>query len=229
MGILFISQIRNLQYEATRNYRNNNVFGRARPDNGGGKCYTVDSKYIKEKEFCNLPVYPFENIEDYVDVADTEFVLGIGYSHMNMHRESKYLECKKRGLQIHTFISPQATVLTDNIGEGCIIMPGAYIGPYTDIGIGNVIRAKSTLSHHEKIGNFNWIADGSTFGGGVTMADNCFVGLGSTIRNEIIIAEKTFIGAHSYVSQNTLEESVMLGVPAKQREGIKCIDIVSKV
>ena len=102
MGILFISQIRNLQYEATRNYRNNNVFGRARPDNGGGKCYTVDSKYIKEKEFCNLPVYPFENIEDYVDVADTEFVLGIGYSHMNMHRESKYLECKKRGLQIHT-------------------------------------------------------------------------------------------------------------------------------
>ena len=108
-------------------------------------------------------------------------------------------------------------------------MPGAYIGPYTDIGIGNVIRAKSTLSHHEKIGNFNWIADGSTFGGGVTMADNCFVGLGSTIRNEIIIAEKTFIGAHSYVSQNTLEESVMLGVPAKQREGIKSIDIVSKV
>lgn len=108
-------------------------------------------------------------------------------------------------------------------------MPGVYVGPYSSVGIGNVIRANCALSHHEAIGNFNWIADGCTFGGGVTMKDNCFVGLGSTIRNEVTIAEKTFVGAHSYVSIDTPADSVILGVPAKLKPEVTSIDIIGRV
>lgn len=191
----------------------------------GVACYTVDAKYYKEKKYCDQPVYPFEDIHNCLDVDKTEFVLGLGYSSMNQICERKYMECKERGFNVHTFVSPFAIVYTENIGEGSIIMPGAYIGPYSKIGIGNVIRAHCTLSHHDTIGNFNWIADGCTLGGGVIVDDNCFIGLGSTIRNEVTIAEKTFVGAHSYVSNNTPPDSVIFGVPGKLKNNVTSLGI----
>ena len=180
-------------------------------------------------EFYGLPVFPFEHIQDFVDINNTEFVLGLGYSQMNRVREEKFNECKERGYIVHTFISPKAIVYTDKIGEGSIIMPGVYIGPYSNIGVGNVIRANSVLSHHDNVGNFNWIADGCIFGGGVSVDNNSFVGLGSTIRNEISIANYTFIGAHSYLSRNTMPESVLMGVPASLKRNIKSLDIINRV
>lgn len=191
--------------------------------------FTVNSMYLDKSEFCNLPVYPFENIQDYVDINNTEFVLGVGYSLMNKNRESIYNACKERGFKIHTFVSPYSIVLADNIGEGSIIMPGVYIGPYSNIGIGNIIEANSTLPHHNTIGNFNWIAPGCTFGGGVNMENNCFVGLSSVVRNEIIIRNMTLIGAHSYISKDTQQESVMLGSPAIMKPHLKPMDVIKKV
>lgn len=135
---------------------------------------------------------------------------------MNLYREQKYKECKDRGLCIRTYISPKAIVYSDIIGEGCIIMPGAYIGPYSEIGIGNVIRSNCVLSHHDKIGNFNWIADGSVFGGGAVIGNNCFLGLNSTIRNEIAIADRTFLGAKSYLGYSSECDGAYIGIPAKR-------------
>ena len=191
--------------------------------------FTMDSNYIKSSQLFGLPVFPFEKLEQYVDIENSEILLSIGYNKMNHNRETKYQECKSRGFNIHTFISEHAVVYADSIGEGCIIMPGAYIGPFTTLGICNVIRSGCVLSHHEIIGDFNWIADGCTYGGSVVQDNNCFVGLGSTVRNSVCIADQTFIGAHSYLSSNTMKEGVYIGNPAKIKPNTTSHIIINRV
>lgn len=191
--------------------------------------FTIDSKYKKSEEFCGLPMYPFEQLEHYIDVSNSEILLTIGYNNMNQLREVKYEECKSRGFMVHKYISKQAIVYSDKIGEGCIIMPGVYIGPFCMLGNCNIIKASCSLPHHITLGNFNWIAGGCSYGGDVLQGNNCFVGLGSTIRNGISIADKTFIGAHSYLSSNTIDEGVYIGNPAKFFTGKTSREIIERV
>lgn len=147
--------------------------------------FVVDSHYKKSDIFQSLPIFAFEDIEELVDINAVQFVLALGYSNMNEHRQAKFNYCKSRGYKVFTYVSQQAQVLTDKVGEGSIILPGTYIGPYSEVGICTVIRPGTVLAHHDVIGDFNWIADGCTLGGGVKMGSHCFLGLGTTVRNEI--------------------------------------------
>lgn len=191
--------------------------------------FTIDSKYKKSDFFCGLPIYPFEQLEKYIDISNTKVLLTIGYNNMNQLREIKYNECKDRGLKVHTFISKKAIVYTNKIGEGSIIYPSTYIGPCSTLGKCCVLTAGCTLAHHIHIDNYNWIAPGCIYGGNVTQGTNCFIGLGSTIRNGISIADRTFIGAHSYLSSSTIENGVYFKSPAKLKLDTKSIDIIKRV
>lgn len=191
--------------------------------------YVVDKRYKNIDNFNNLPVYIFECLDTDLDMSGVEIVLSLGYSHMNENRRIKYEICKLKGYKVFTYISPQAIVYSDKIGEGSIVLPGSYIGPFSEVGICTVIRPGTVLSHHVSIGNYNWIADGCTFGGSVQMGNFCFLGLGTTVRNEISIADFTFIGAHSYVGINTEKCKAYFGVPLKAIEGINSYDAIRNV
>ncbi len=191
--------------------------------------YTVDNTYINSDSFAGLPIFPFEELEDHVNISEVEIVITIGYTHMNDVRKAKYWECKKRGFKIFSFISQKSMVYTDKIGEGCIVMPGVYIGPFSQIGLCCVLWPGAILSHHNILDDFNWIASGCCFGGGASTGKNCFLGLGSTVRNEIEVSDYTFIGAQAYIGKTTLSKGVYLGVPAKLLPNMESFDMVSKV
>lgn len=191
--------------------------------------FTTDKSYKKCEVFQNLPVFAFEDIESFVDINSVTFALTLGYSQMNEHRAAKYQYCKNKGYDVFTYVSSRAEVFTTKIGEGSIILPGTYIGPFSEIGICTVIRPGTVLAHHDIVGSFNWIADGCTFGGGVEVGDHCFFGLGTTVRNEVNIADYTFIGAQTYIGRNTERLNAYIGDPAKIIKGTTSYEIVSKV
>lgn len=191
--------------------------------------FTVDKAYMTSETFNGLPVYPFEELETYVYSKEVSILNTMGYMRMNDVRRQKHLECKSRGLSVFTFISKNAQVYTKEIGEGCIIMPGSYVGPVTKIGECCVVWPGAVLSHHNTIGDNCWIAPSCCLGGGAKVNRNCFFGLGSTIRNEIELAEYTFVGAHSYVGKDTVRGGAYVGVPAKLLSGKDAFEIVAKV
>lgn len=191
--------------------------------------YTVDNAYKDGDFFENLPVLSFEDLEKFVDITDIEIALTIGYNHMNDVRKLKHLECKRRGIKLFTFISRESNVYTDEIGEGSIVMPGAYVGPYSKLGVCCVLWPGSVLAHHNILGDYNWVAPSSCFGGGSSSGKNCFFGLGSTVRNGINIADYTFIGAQTYICKDSFSNGVYLGVPAKQMTEMNSIEIVTRV
>lgn len=189
----------------------------------------VDSAYKESDEFYGLPVYTFEEVEQHVNIHEVVFAMTLGYSRMNENRKQKYEICKRKGYDVLTYISPQAQVYTQQVGEGSLILPGAYIGPYSTVGVCSVIRPGTVLAHHDVVGDFNWIADGCTFGGGVKVGNSCFIGLGTTVRNEVCIADYTLVGAHTYMGRNTEFEKVYYGVPGKIVEGKTSFEIIKNV
>lgn len=191
--------------------------------------FSVDKQYIKGDTFCNLPMLPFETINECLEMENYEVALALGYSRMNNIRKQKYEECKNRGFAIATFCSNKAFIYSKTIGEGNIIMPSVYVGPSTVIGVCNVIKARNTLPHHNIIGNFNWFAGGCTLGGGTKISNNCFLGLSTTIRNGIIVADYTFSAANSYLHKNTAEGRAYMGMPAKIIEGKTSMEIINNV
>ena len=191
--------------------------------------FTVDKEYMESVFFCDLPVFPFEALEQFVDTVNIEIALTIGYNHMNDIRKLKYLECKRRGYKVLTFVSKNAHVYTEDIDEGCIIMPESYIGPYSKIGICCVIWPGVVLAHHNELDEFNWIASSCCLGGGASSGKNCFFGIGSTVRNDIKIADYTFIGAQTYIGKDTVPSGVYIGVPAKHLPDTNSFEIVTRV
>lgn len=191
--------------------------------------FTVDKKYMKSDTFCDLPIFPFENIEDCLDMDNVEIALALGYSLMNNIRKNKYEECKQRGFSIATFCSERAFIYTKTIEEGSIIMPSSYIGPSVKVGVCNVFKARVSLPHHNIVGNFNWLAPGCCMGGGTKIGSNCFIGLCTTIRNSISVANYTFTAANSYLHKDTVEGGAYMGMPAKIIEGKTSMEIINNV
>lgn len=173
--------------------------------------FTVNREFIKDKVVEGLPVIPFEDLSEIFNMSEYEIALTIGYKKMNDIREYFYNECKRLGYKIMTYISPKAIVYSDKIGEGTLIYPGAYVGPYCEIGVANIIHMQVCVSHHIKTGNFNFLAGGTMIGGNVVIGSNCFIGMSNTIRNGIKIGDRVLIGAKNYVPKDLRSKYAFIG------------------
>lgn len=175
----------------------------------------TNAKAFKEKETIQgIPVIAFEELNERFKGIDFSILIAIGYVQMNNIRQKIYKECIYAGHRIATYISNTATLYSNDIEEGCIVMPNVYIGPGCTIGKCNIIASCTCLSHDNKVGEFNYISSNVIFGGHATVCNNSFIGLGCIIRDGIIINNYSLIGAASNVLKDTINKGVYVGNPA---------------
>lgn len=152
-----------------------------------------------------------------INIKEEDFVVlnTIGYGKMNCIRERVNEELKNDGITLFSYISKNANIYSDDIGEGCIIMPGTYVGPYVSIGSSCIIYSNVSLTHHITIESNCFVASGCVVGGNVIIGHNSFIGLNSTIRNRVKLAPYTLVGCSSNVLiDNSVLGAVILGNPA---------------
>lgn len=182
--------------------------------------FSASKGFIEENVLEGLPVLPLEELRGHFDMDETEILITIGYSKMNDLREFYYNECKKMGYKVATFISKFAMVYTDDIGEGSILSPGCYVGPYAKIGKCCQININTYVSHHNEIGDYSFVSGGTMFGGNVVMGKKCFIGMQCVIKNGITIGDRVFLGANSYAKDNLESQKGYLGNPAQNKSNI---------
>ncbi len=175
--------------------------------------FTVDKEYINEPYLHDIPVVPFEIIENLFSPQAVDILIGIGYKKMNTIRENVYHRIKNKSYTIASFYHPDAVIETTDIGEGNIVLSGAYVGIDSTIGNANIIWNNCNISHNAHIGDFNYFAPSASFGGFVDVEHHCFFGLNCTVRNNITIAASTLIGAGAYADKSTQIGDVL--VPAR--------------
>jgi len=174
--------------------------------------FTVDAAYMTDKEFCGLPVVPFEKIVTYYSTDTFEFFVALGYSNLNQVRKEKYLAAKSMGYRIASYISSRVTMLNDGrIGENCFILEDNTIQPFVTIGNNVTLWSGNHIGHHSTIKDHCFIASHVVISGGVEIGEQCFIGVNATLRDHIKIGEKCVIGAGALILTDAEPEGVYIG------------------
>lgn len=174
--------------------------------------FTVDAAYMTDKEFCGLPVVPFEKIVTYYSTDTFEFFVALGYSKLNQVRKEKYLAAKSMGYRIASYISSRVTMLNDGrIGENCFILEDNTIQPFVTIGNNVTLWSGNHIGHHSTIKDHCFIASHVVISGGVEIGEQCFIGVNATLRDHIKIGEKCVIGAGALILTDAEPEGVYIG------------------
>lgn len=190
--------------------------------------FTVDANYIKESEFCGLPVVAFEDVAKNYPPDSYDFFVALSYSKLNAVRKEKFLASKEMGYKMVSFISSRATVLNEGrIGENCFIFEDNTIQPFVTIGNNVTLWSGNHIGHHSVIHDHTFIASHVVISGGVEIGEQCFVGVNATLRDHIKIGDRCVVGAGALLLADAAPEGVYIGtaterskVPSTRLRGI---------
>jgi len=190
--------------------------------------FTVDANYIKETEFCGLPVVAFEDVAKNYPPDSYDFFVAVSYSKLNAVRKEKFLAAKEMGYKLVSFISSRATVLNEGrIGENCFIFEDNTIQPFVTIGNNVTLWSGNHIGHHSVIHDHTFIASHVVVSGGVEIGEQCFIGVNATMRDHIKVGDRCVIGAGALLLGDAEPDGVYLGsaterakVPSTRLRGI---------
>lgn len=179
--------------------------------------YTVNERYLDQKEWKGKPVVPYEEIEEYY--APGRYNCVIAYEGKDLYRTREALMdgLRNKGFSLGNVVSDSAILTNADIGSGNIIMQGVLLAPYAKVGNGNVFWGSSQVQHHNKVGNYNCFAPGVVTCGYAEIPDHCFFGANATVKSGIHISDRTFVGANVYIDRDTETDSVWLPPRAYSR------------
>lgn len=113
-------------------------------------------------------------------------------------------------------IHPSAQIAKGvQIGEGTAIMAGAVINSDTRIGRFCIVNSRTSIDHDSHLANFASAAPGVTTGGNVSIGEYSAISIGATLKHGINVGAHTILGAGSLLLENTGNQEIWYGVPAK--------------
>lgn len=181
--------------------------------------FTVDANYIKESEFCCLPVVAFEDVVKNYPPDSYDFFVALSYSKLNAVRKEKFLAAKEMGYKLVSFISSRATVLNEGrIGENCFIFEDNTIQPFVTIGNNVTLWSGNHIGHHSVIHDHTFIASHVVISGGVEIGEQCFIGVNATLRDHIKIGEKCVVGAGTLLLADAAPEGLYIGTGTERSQ-----------
>ena len=127
------------------------------------------------------------NLDNFVQIKKLSLnvLIAIGQLKSPNIRKNIFLKFKKNNFKFPSIISPKAIVSKySQIGEGTIVMHGAYIGPNVKIGKNCIINTNAHLEH------------------GVIIEDNCHISTSAILNGNVYVCSDSFIGSGSIILQN---------------------------
>lgn len=190
--------------------------------------FTVDRNYIKDSEFCGLPVIAFEDVVEKYPPELYDFFVALSYSKINAVRKEKFLAAKESGYKLASFVSSRASVLNGGlIGENCFIFEDNTIQPFVNIGNNVTLWSGNHIGHHSVIRDHTFIASHVVISGGVEIGEQCFIGVNATLRDHIKVGDRCVVGAGALLLADAAPEGVYVGaatdrskVPSTRLKGI---------
>lgn len=156
--------------------------------------------------------YPVVGRSDSFSQVNEDVVIAIGKAKIRGRLQELY---EKQGLRLVTLIHPNATVAESaQIGAGSVIMAGAVINPYAQLGRGCIVNTCASVDHDCVVENFVHVAVGAHLCGTVSVGAYTWIGAGATVSNNISICSECMIGAGAVVVKDITETGIYVGVPA---------------
>lgn len=173
--------------------------------------------YREGESFNELPLMgKVSNVlTDYTSNKFDKIFIAIGYAQMKSR--AHYYEMFKGIVPLANIIHTSSYVdASCKLGEGVFISPGCVLDFGAEMGDNVLLNTGVTVAHHTKVGNSTFIAPGVQMAGLIVIEENCFIGIGATIKDCINIGKNCIVGAGAVVIKNINENSIAIGVPAKE-------------
>jgi len=178
--------------------------------------YCVDEKYYKKKTFNNKVIMTNKELYKRYKPKDVNLHIAISYKKLNHLREKKFLEFKKKGYFLESFVSNKNLYNSNfKIGENCLILD-SHIQPYSKISDNVYIWSGSIIGHHSVIKKHVWISSGTAIGGNSQIYDKCFLGMNTTVGHFVKIEKNCFISAGSTVIKDVKKNNVVFQAESKK-------------
>jgi sugar O-acyltransferase (sialic acid O-acetyltransferase NeuD family) len=178
--------------------------------------FTANESFIQEKTLLGLPVIPFETIESKYSPKEYKMFVALSYRGTNKIRAAKYIEVKKKGFKLASYICSKSVYWGDTeIGDNCFIFENQTIQPFVKIGNNVTMWSGNHIGHHSIIEDHCFISSHVVISGHVHIEPYCFLGVNATIRNGITIATDCVIGAGATIVKDTIAKGVYIGNAAE--------------
>lgn len=178
--------------------------------------FTVHERFIEARELMDLPVVPYERIEETHPPSEHAMFVAIGFSRVNKTRREIYEQCKSRGYELISYVNSKAMHCGElELGDNCFVFEANVIQPFVRIGSNVILWSGNHIGHHTHIGDHCFIASHVVISGGVTIGEETFVGVNATFRDGVTVAPRCVIGAGALIMKNT-EEGGVYAVPGTE-------------
>ncbi|HMK06747.1 MAG TPA: acetyltransferase [Flavobacterium sp.] len=181
--------------------------------------FTLDKAYIEQDTFFDLPVVPYESVQEYFPPSEYSMYIAIGYTNLSELRRIRYYDAKAKGYTLASYVSSKSTTWPGlKVGDNTFIMEDNTIMPFCEIGSNILIFVNNILSHHTVFKDHITITSHCAIGGNSICEEQTFFGLNCTTRSNLNIGKGAIIGAAANVLNHVDEYAMMLGNPAKKAE-----------
>lgn len=166
--------------------------------------FSVEKEYLKKSTLLGLPVYPLEELENYVDLTGLGFHCAVVYTQLNRLRARLISTATKMGLTPVSYVSSRAFVWPNvKLGEHVFIFEDNTLQPFVEVGNNVVLWSGNHIGHHSSIADNVFIASQAVLSGFTTIGEFSFVGVNATISNNIVVGSDNWIGLGATITRDT--------------------------
>lgn len=112
------------------------------------------------------------------------------------------------------FVSPSA-----ELGEGATVCAGAVIQAAAVVEENVLINSRAVVEHDCHLARDVHVASGAILAGGVRVGQRTLVGAGAVVKQGVRVGSDAVIGLGAVVLEDVPDGSVVVGVPARSKEG----------
>ena len=180
------------------------------------KAFAAELQYLKKETLYDLPVVPFEEIEQIYPPDQYKAFVAINSTQLNRPRTRLYKEVKNKGYELVSYISSKAFVWRNvNIGENTFIFENNVLQHHTNVGNNVIMWSGNHIGHRTVVKDNCFITSHVVVSGGCEIGESCFLGVNSTLNDGIKVGKDCFISSGALVNKNTKEGYMYSGNPAK--------------
>ena len=174
------------------------------------EAFVVDDEYFDKDVLNDTPIIPYSKAKNQFNPKEFKFHIALSFKQFNQLREKKYQIIKKDGYELESYISPNSTILTKDIGENAFILENQTIQHNVKIGNNVMIWSSNHIGHGSFIDDHVYISSHVVVSGHVSIGKRSFIGVNSAIKDFCKIESDCFISMGSNVTSNIKEGSVVL-------------------
>lgn len=173
--------------------------------------YTVDRDYMPDAPFLGKPTIAWEDLPDHFPPDRVRLLGPLTYQRLNTVRRDRYRQGKALGYDFASFIHPNSDILTDRIGENCIILEQNVIQPFASIGDNVIVWSKNHIGHHTSIGDHCFISSMVGISGACTIGEECYLAGQVGIAHGLTIGDRCALLNAAGIGRNLSDDTVIAG------------------